>query len=150
MAKIDPTPEGEALYELLLQVPRLHRLLQSLTPNDGPRWTIGLWALLRSMKVDGPRTVPQIARARGLARQQIQKIVDDAEADGLVRFRQNPDHKRSRIVALTRDGTAAFERIDGAIRQAAQEMSDGFDIRDLDAALRVLFDLQESLDARRQ
>ncbi len=150
MSPIDPTPEDEALYELLLQVPRLHRLLQSLSADDEPRWTIGLWGLLRSIKIDGPRTVPQIARARGLARQQIQKLVDDAEAEGLVRFRQNPDHKRSRIVALTRDGRATFERIDGTIREAAQEMAEGFDIRDLDSALRVLFDLQQSLDARRR
>ena len=150
MARVDPTPVGEALYELLLQVPRLHRLLQSLSAGDEPRWTIGLWGLLRNIKIDGPRTVPQIARARGLTRQQIQKLVDDAKAEGLVQFRQNPDHKRSRIVALTQDGTATFQRIDGTIRDAAQEMAEGFDIQDLDSALRVLFDLQQSLDARRR
>ena len=150
MSLINPSPEGEALYELLVQVPRLNRLLQSLSAEEEPRWTIGLWGLLRNIKIDGPRTVPQIARARRLARQQIQKLVDDAEAEGLVRFRQNPNHKRSRIVALTLDGTALFERIDGTIREAAQEMSEDFDIRDLDSALRVLFDLQQSLDARRR
>ena len=149
MALIDPTPEGEALYELLVQVPRLNRLLKSLSAEEEPRWTIGLWGLLRDIKIDGPRTVPQIARARRLTRQQIQKLVDDAEAKGLVGFRQNPNHKRSRIVALTLDGTALFERIDGTIRETAQEMSEDFDIRDLDSALRVLFDLQQSLDARR-
>tara|TARA_B100000459_G_scaffold136180_1_gene92638 strand:+ start:562 stop:1014 length:453 start_codon:yes stop_codon:yes gene_type:complete len=150
MALIDPTPEGEALYELLVQVPRLNRLLKSLSAEEEPRWTIGLWGLLRDIKIDGPRTVPQIARARRLTRQQIQKLVDDAEAKGLVGFRQNPNHKRSRIVALTLDGTALFERIDGTIRETAQEMSEDFDIRDLDSALRVLFDLQQSLDARRR
>ena len=150
MALIDPTPEGEALYELLVQVPRLNRLLKSLSAEEEPRWTIGLWGLLRDIKIDGPRTVPQIARARRLTRQQIQKLVDDAEAKGLVGFRQNPNHKRSRIVALTLDGTALFERIDGTIRETAQEMSEDFDIRDLDPALRVLFDLQQSLDARRR
>ena len=63
---------------------------------------------------------------------------------------QNPDHNRSRIVALTRDGNATFERIDGTIREAAQEMAGGFDIWDIDFAVRVLFDLQKSLDARRR
>ena len=150
MDLVDPTPEGGALYELPLKVPRLRRLLQSLSAGDETRWTIGLLGILRSIKIDGPRTVPQISRARGLARQQIQKLVDDAEAEGLVRFRQNPYHKRSRIVALTRDGRATFERIDGTIREAAQEMAEGFDILDLGSALRVLFDLQQSLDARRR
>ena len=136
----------------MIQLPRLNAAIRS-TPflsEQDTKLSSGIWTLLRSLKLDGPRTVPQIARARGLARQQIQKLVDDAAAEGLVRFRQNPDHKRSRIVALGRNGTATLERIDSAIREAAQEMAEGFDIRDLDSALRVLFDLQQSLDARRR
>ena len=38
----------------------------------------------------------------------------------------------------------------GTIREAAQEMAEGFDIRDLDSNLRDLLDLQKSLDARRR
>ena len=150
MKFVDPTPEGEALYELLLQAPRLNRLVQSLTAGQGPHWTIGLWMLLRSINVDGPRTVPQIARALGLARQRIQKIVDEAETGGVVSRQTNPDHKRSQIVALTRGGTAKLSRIECEMRLVAQEMADAFDIRDLDAALRVLISLQASLDARRR
>ena len=150
MELVDPTPEGGALYELLLKVPGLHRLLQSHSAGDEPRGTLGLWGMLRSIEVDGPRTVPQIASARVLTRQQTQKLVDDLEAEGLVRFRQNPDHKRSLIVPLTQGGNATFKRIIGTIREAAQEMAEGFDVRDLGAALSVLFDLQKSLDARRR
>ena len=68
----------------------------------------------------------------------------------MVRFKQNPDRKRSRIAVLTRRGITTFERIGGTIREAAQEMAEGFDIRNLDSNLRVLFDLQESLDACRR
>lgn len=149
MPIIDPTPEGEALYELLLQMPRLNRLVKSLILGDSPRWTMSIWGLLCNIKADGPRTVPQIARSRGLARQRVQKIVDEAEAAGLVHLRMNPDHKRSRIVALTGDGTATFERMDGEIRQSAQKFANVFDIRELDTTLRVLYDLQETLGASR-
>ena len=76
------------------------------------------------------------------------KIVDEAHAADLVLFRDNPDHKRSRIVVLTREGPNAFERIDKELRDAAQEIGDAFDICDLDAALRVLFDLCENLQPR--
>ena len=34
MDLVDPTPEGGALYELPLKVPRLRRLLQSLSTGD--------------------------------------------------------------------------------------------------------------------
>ena len=131
-------------------MPRLHRLLQSLSTGDEPRWTIGLWGILQSIKIDGPRTVPQIASPRVITRQKTQKLLNDIEAEVLVRFRQNPDLKLPRIVALTQDGIATFERIDGTIREAAQEMAKGLDIRDLDSALNVLFDLQQNLDARRR
>ena len=87
----------------------------------------------------------QIARSRSLARQRIQVLVDEAIERGFVRLRVNPEHKRSRIVALTRDGAAAFEQYDAAARQFAEELAGNMDIRDLDAALRVLFDLSENL-----
>ena len=103
---------------------------------------------LRSLQLDGPRTVPQIARARGVARQRIQKIVDEPYAADLVLFRDNWDHKRSRIVVLTWEGSNAFERIDKELRDAAQEIWDAFDICDLDAALRVLFDNRKNLQPR--
>ena len=61
-----------------------------------------------------------------------------------MRLRVNPEHKRSRIVALTRDGPAAFEQHDAAAHRLAEELSGDIDIRDLDAALRVLFDLSEN------
>jgi len=145
----DPTPEGEALYELMIQLPRLNAAIR-LTPfrsDQAAKLSGGMWTLLRSLKLDGPRTVPQIARSRGLARQRIQVLVDEAVARGFVRFRINPEHKRSRIVSLTRDGAAAFEQHDAAARQLAEELSSNLDIRDLDAALRVLFELSENIRA---
>lgn len=150
MRRSDPTPEGEALYELMVLIPPLYHRMRAINARSGrvSVWSDGMWGLLRSLKLDGPRTVPQIARARGVARQRIQKIVDEAHAADLVRFRDNPDHKRSRIVALTKEGSSAFERIDKELRESAQEIGDAFDIRDLDAALRVLFDLRENLQPR--
>tara|TARA_E500000331_G_scaffold126373_1_gene124015 strand:- start:1033 stop:1188 length:156 start_codon:yes stop_codon:yes gene_type:complete len=49
---------------------------------------------------------------------------------------------------LTWEGSNAFERIDKELRDAAQEIWDAFDIYDLDAALRVLFDLRKNLQPR--
>ena len=144
----DPTPEGGALYEHLLKVPRLRRLLQSLSVGDETRWTMGLLGILRSIKIDGQRT-PATDRSRARA-----NPPEDREAHewrkGLVRFKQNPDHKRSRIAMPTRDGIATFEGIGGTISEASQEMAEGFDIRNLDSKLRVLFNLQKSLDACRR
>lgn len=142
-----PTPSGEALYELIVQLPRLYHAIRALARESEAMagWSEGLWGLLQSLKTDGPRTVPQIARSKGVARQRIQKLVDEANAMGFLRFRENPDHKRSRIVMLTAEGRSAFEGFDSGVRNAAESFSENMDIRDLDAALRVMFDLNENL-----
>ena len=143
----DPTPEGEALYELMVQLPRLYSQLQTSARRGkgSANWGGGLWGLLRTLKLDGSRTVPQIARARDVARQRIQSLVDEAAAAGLVDLRENPDHRRSRIVVLTAKGGATFEALDTRIRHTAEGLAESMDIRDLDAALRVMFDLSERL-----
>ena len=133
----------------MIQLPRLNAAIRS-TPflsEQDTKLSSGIWTLLQSLKLDGPRTVPQIARSRVLARPRIQVLVDKATERGFVWLRVNPEHKRSRIVALTRDGAAAFEQHDAAARRLAEELSSNMDIRDLDAALRVLFDLSENLRA---
>ena len=66
----DPTPEAEALYELMIQLPQLNTAIR-LTPaqsDQKAQLSGGIWTLLRSLKLNGPRSVPQIARLRGLAR----------------------------------------------------------------------------------
>ena len=146
----NPTPEGEALYKLMVLIPPLYHRMRAI---NGRRVRVsirsdGMWELLRNLQLNGPRTVPQIARARGVARQRIPKIVEEPYAADLVLFRDNSDHKRSRIVVLTWEGSNAFERIDKELRDAAQEIGDAFDICDLDAALRVLFDLRKNLQPR--
>ena len=149
---LDPTPEGEALYELVVQLPPLAAQLQaSARRGDATAiWGGALWGLLRGLKLDGPRTVPQIARSRDVARQRIQSLADVAARDGLVAFRDNPDHRRSPLLSLTSKGHAAFDEIDSRLRREVERLARNMDIRDLDSALRVFFDLSERLRRRRR
>ncbi len=72
-------------------------------------WGGGLFAMLRTLAVEGAMTVPQIARTRPVARQRIQRLADDAAKQGLVEFVDNPAHKRSKLVRLTPEGQAWYE-----------------------------------------
>ena len=71
----DPTPEGEALYELMVLIPPLSCRMRAINGLRGRLsiWSAGMWELLSSLQLDGPRTVPQIALARGVDRQRIHK-----------------------------------------------------------------------------
>ena len=68
-------------------------------------------ALMEHIAQTGPQSVPRIAEAKSVRRQSIQALVDGLEAAGLVRLEQNPAHRRSRLVALSKRGAGLFERI---------------------------------------
>jgi DNA-binding MarR family transcriptional regulator len=61
-----------------------------------------LMRLLRS----GPQTVPQLAQAKQVSRQYIQKVVNQLAQAGYVVFAENQAHKRSSLVGLTERGRA--------------------------------------------
>lgn len=75
-------------------------------PLSGPRRTV-LVGLARS----GPRTVAQMAREREQSRQRFQPLVNALIADGLVQAVPNPAHRQSPLIALTRQGERAVQRI---------------------------------------
>ena len=70
-----PTPEGEALYEMMVLIPPLYRRMRAINGRRGQLsiWADDMWGLLSSLQLGGPRTVPQIALARGVARQRVHK-----------------------------------------------------------------------------
>lgn len=56
---------------------------------------------------DGPRTVSQLARVLGVARQGVQRLADDLAAAGFIAFHDNPDHARAKLARLTEAGSSA-------------------------------------------
>ncbi|HBN31613.1 MAG TPA: hypothetical protein DD416_10435 [Rhodobacteraceae bacterium] len=68
--------------------------------------------------LNGPSAVPDIARAKSVSRQHIQKLTDALIGMGMVMMIRNPLHKRSALVALTPKGRQAFKMV--RARQAAQ------------------------------
>ncbi len=58
----------------------------------------------------GPATVPDIAARLGVSRQFVQTTGNGLASRKLVRFSENPRHKRSRLAGLTKEGRAALEK----------------------------------------
>lgn len=65
--------------------------------------------ILRSLAQEGPLTVPRMARARKVTRQHIQNTVNGLLKDGLVEAVENPEHRKSSLIALTARGRAAWD-----------------------------------------
>lgn len=100
----------DAFYPLTVAARRLfHRLGQAAsTLHRESGISAGMRAVLESVISGGPQTVPQLARARPVTRQHIQGLVNALLEAGLVDYAENPAHKRSKLVAPTAGGRAAF------------------------------------------
>jgi DNA-binding MarR family transcriptional regulator len=93
------------VYELAGESRRTSEVLAREVDQSAARWHV------LSVVSDGPRTVASAARRLGLARQSVQRVVDDLVAAGQVELRANPDHVRAPLVALTAAGASTLERL---------------------------------------
>jgi DNA-binding MarR family transcriptional regulator len=103
------------------------------------------WQFLSAIS-DGPRTVPQVARRLGYARQSVQRTADHLESKSLVRFAPNPDHKKSALVELTAEGLGALDKINMRARTFHAELAARVDARALVETERFLRVLCDTLD----
>jgi len=89
-----------------------HQLVQSGdTLHEAESITMGMRGVLEYVRDNGATTVPDIARNRGVSRQHIQVLVNGLVAQGAVELVDNPAHKRSSLVDLTREGKQTIQRM---------------------------------------
>ncbi len=99
---------------------------------------------MRTLHEQGPHTVAQIARSRPVARQWVQCLANELEADELVEFVDNPAHKRAKLLHLTAKGERVLHQMVKRETQWAHRIATGFDLRALRttrATLRTLRDV---------
>jgi DNA-binding MarR family transcriptional regulator len=85
-------------------------------------WGGGAFGFMRSLALLGPLTVPQIAKMRPTSRQRMQRLANELAADGLVEFVDNPKHRRSKLVRLTRKGDAHYRELNARFLVIASTM----------------------------
>ena len=133
---------------LMLETARTFFRLREAGKRTGgvTAWGGGLWGFLNSLALGGPQTVPQIARARPVARQRIQRLADEAAAAGLVEFIANPAHKRSRLVRLTGEGETFHAQLTERLRDLAEGIAGDMETDELRVAHEVLARLRGKLE----
>ncbi|MEN3146311.1 MarR family transcriptional regulator [Neorhizobium sp. IRAMC:178] len=108
------------------------------------------WQVMGAVELAGqPLTVAQIARNMGLARQSVQRLIDELERDGIVALDENPHHKRARLVRLTLQGREAYAAIMKEWHAMAARLAEGMNATGLRAAIGSLEQLSAGLDAQR-
>jgi DNA-binding MarR family transcriptional regulator len=143
------TPEGNAATDLILQMFRTHGMLlgagDRLAALDD--LTAARWQVLGALTLAGrPLTVPQISRRMGLARQSVQASVNRLLDDALVETIENPDHRRSVLVRLTRLGANKYARVERRQRTWVNALAARIPLPDLMTAKEVLEEFDRRLE----
>jgi DNA-binding MarR family transcriptional regulator len=150
MSETRRTPAGDALTDLILTMFRVNNL--TLAWGDRLVAPLGLtsarWQILGAIvAAERPQPVAWLARDLGANRQNVQRIVNDLEKDGLVAFEPNPHHRRAQLVVLTGKGRvtydAALELYDPRVNALGESLS----VADIETARRVMAVLRERLEA---
>lgn len=133
-----------AVTELILETFRLNgRLLEAgdrLVRHLG--LTSARWQVLGAIHASAtPLPIAHIARNMGLSRQAVQRLANEMENDGLVRFAPNPHHERAKFVLMTEEGEAAYRSAMAKQRRWAASLAEGLSsdsIGDAACMLRAL------------
>src|ERR1700740_2394941 len=105
------TPAATALTGLFLDLFNLNSRI--LTAGDRLVGGLGLtsarWQILGAIiAAERPQPVAWLARDLGANRQNVQRIINDLNREGLVAFEANPHHRRAQLVVLTDKGKQTF------------------------------------------
>ncbi len=149
-AEPDVDGKGEAIAELMLEVAQCFFRIRSLGQKEGfiTGWGGGAFGFMRSLALLGLLTVPQIAQMRPTSRQRMQRLADELAAEGLVEFIDNPKHRRSKLVQLTRKGDTRYRELNARFLVIASTMGVALSDVDIRKTTAIVRQLSDDLKAR--
>ncbi|WP_413991468.1 MarR family winged helix-turn-helix transcriptional regulator [Labrys okinawensis] len=143
------TQSVEAITALILEIFRLNGRL--LAAGDklvaGLALTSARWQVLGAIALaQAPEPVAHLARSMGLNRQGVQRIINELAEEGIVAFRDNPNHRRARLVVLTQKGSEVYAAASRLQQPWAQALAASIDVEDMREATLLLGRLRRRLE----
>lgn len=109
--------------------------------------TSARWQVLGAIvAAERPQPVAWLARDLGANRQNVQRIINDLQREGLVTFAPNPHHKRAQLIVLTDKGQLAFKSAMELQEPWVNKLADGVATKDLETIHRVILTLRKKLE----
>jgi DNA-binding MarR family transcriptional regulator len=141
---------GSAVYALLRLVRPIvlnsARVVEAEVSALG--WTVGSRAVMEVLCGEAPMTVPQVAARLSLARQNVQRHVDELVRLDHVTTSPNPAHRRSVLIRPTEAGRAAFRDLHDRELATLAQLAVACTDRELAIAARVLGALDHDIRDR--
>lgn len=111
--------------------------------------TSARWQVLGTIvAADRAQPVAWLARDMGGNRQNVQRIVNDLAAEGLVAFQPNPHHRRAQLVILTDKGKEAFSAAMDVQTPWINRLADGLRVADIEATHKIISTLRRRLETK--
>ncbi len=137
---------GWEFSELLIEVFRVNGLL--LAAGDELAAPSGLtsarWQVLGVVD-HAPTTVAQVARIMGLTRQSVQQTADALARDRMIEYRDNPRHRRAKLLELTDRGRTALRAVEERQAEWANAIGERLPLPELRTTTGTLRDLGDLL-----
>jgi DNA-binding MarR family transcriptional regulator len=109
--------------------------------------TSARWQVLGAVAMSSaPQPVAHLAGDMGLARQGVQRIVNELAEQGLLAFEDNPRHRRAKLVKLTASGKAVMAAAAKVQRPWVDDLAADLDASKIAIAAEVLKALWNRLD----
>jgi DNA-binding MarR family transcriptional regulator len=141
------SPRALAVSELIIEVFKANGAL--IAAGDALARPAGLssarWQVLGVIDHQA-LTVADVARAMGLRRQSVQQTVDALVRDGLAVCRDNPRHRRAKLVEPTPEGRRALAEVERRHAEWADELAERLDAETIAAAKAALQGLTAALE----
>ena len=143
------TEAGAAFTELVIELFRVNGAMvaigDEMTRDLG--MTAARWQVLGAIGNE-PKTVAAAARQMGLTRQNVQRIADWLVESGIAEFVDNPNHRRAKLVALTKEGIALRQQLGRRQARWANAVGVHISAGELRATTDVLKRLKKALEKR--
>jgi DNA-binding MarR family transcriptional regulator len=143
-------PDQELLAAAALTAFRLNgQFLELAERLARPAGLTAAWWQVLGAVLDDPQPVSAIARDMGITRQAVQRTADVLVERGLAAYRDNPAHRRAKLVALTDTGRAAVAAITPQHRASAHALVEVLGrerLGEIVEAVRALSQALEKLD----
>lgn len=129
----------DPVTQLVMTVFRLNGLLldaaDTIAAPSGI--TSARWQVLGAVLAE-PLTVADVARLMGLARQSVQRLADLLVREGFAAYRENPGHRRAKLLTLTSKGKRVIESLGARHDDWTKYIRTKLALKDIERANAVL------------
>lgn len=139
---------GKDVHEFFRELFKLHGTMDSIVDviHESTGMTTPKRNILHILKRSGQATVPDLAHTLGVSRQFVLKTCNELDEEGLLEFRDNPRHKRSKLAGITPEGERLLNETQARENDLVSALLPGLKSSQINAAAALMRTIRERIE----